>query len=103
LPFSEDGSIVLTLWQQSDGKLRRMCQAASPVFQVGTIDDVQHIEHKLHEMNARFLYDGIVTHAEGMQSGVSILKTPTASASKFSAQRGGRPRCSIARAILRAV
>lgn len=75
--LGEDGNIVLTLWQQSGGKFAKDISGLHHLsFQVGSIEDVQRIEHKLHEMDTRFLYDGIVPHAEGMQSGGIYFEDP---------------------------
>lgn len=69
--------LVLTLWQQSEGRFEKQHPGLHHLsFQVDSIDKVKEFENKLHAMNARFLYEGVVPHAEGMQSGGIFFEDP---------------------------
>jgi catechol 2,3-dioxygenase-like lactoylglutathione lyase family enzyme len=72
-----DGRLVLTLWQQSAGRF----DAARPglhhlSFQADGIDAVRAIERRLREDGVKFLYDGVVPHAEGADSGGIFFEDP---------------------------
>jgi len=75
--LGSDGKIILTLWQQSDGKFSKAVPGLHHLsFQVDSIDDVLRFEDKLHQMNVHFLYNGIVSHVEGAQSGGIYFEDP---------------------------
>jgi lactoylglutathione lyase len=75
--LGHDDNIVLTLWQQSHGSFAKNIPGLHHLsFQVGNIDDVLRIEDHLHHVNAKFLYEGVVPHAEGMQSGGIYFEDP---------------------------
>lgn len=62
--------LVLTLWEQSEGKFSPKQPGLHHLsFQVDSLEEVKQYEQKLQEMGVSFLYDGIVTHAEGASSG----------------------------------
>jgi lactoylglutathione lyase len=68
---------VLTLWQQSAGRFA----ADQPglhhlAFQVGDIAEVRAFEERLRALGVRVLYDGIVPHAEGLDSGGVYFEDP---------------------------
>lgn len=75
--LGEDQQIVLTLWQQSEGKFANNQPGLHHLsFQVATIEAVQQVEQQLRAMNVHLLYEGIVPHAEGMQSGGLYFEDP---------------------------
>jgi lactoylglutathione lyase len=72
-----DGTPVITLWQQSDGRFA----AATPglhhlSFQAPDIDVVRRIEGVLLEIGATFAHDGVVPHREGAASGGIFFEDP---------------------------
>jgi catechol-2,3-dioxygenase len=70
-------TLVLTLWQQSEGQFEKRRPGLHHLsFQVDTIDTVQEFERRLRALNINFIYDGIVPHAEGMQSGGIFFEDP---------------------------
>jgi catechol 2,3-dioxygenase-like lactoylglutathione lyase family enzyme len=75
--LAKDGVLVLTLWQQSEGRF----DAGRPglhhlSFQVEDIDQVRAAERTLRELGATFAYDGVVPHAEGADSGGIFFEDP---------------------------
>jgi lactoylglutathione lyase len=75
--LAKDGVLVLTLWQQAEGRF----DAARPglhhlSFQVDTIDQVRTAERTLRELGATFAYEGIVPHEEGADSGGIYFEDP---------------------------
>lgn len=69
--------LLLTLWEQSKGRFEVDRPGLHHLsFQVDTIEQVQEVEQRLRAMNAHFLHDGIVPHAEGMQSGGVFFEDP---------------------------
>jgi catechol 2,3-dioxygenase-like lactoylglutathione lyase family enzyme len=76
--FLGDGQkLVLTLWQQSEGRFEKGSPGLHHLsFQVGDIEKVKGFENRLHRLNINFIYDGIVPHAEGTQSGGIFFEDP---------------------------
>ena len=71
------GELILTLWQQSDGRFEKHRPGLHHLsFRVDSIEKVQEAERKLRAMNVRFHYEGIVPHAEGLQSGGLFFEDP---------------------------
>lgn len=75
--LSEGDVLVLTLWQQSQGRFG----AGNPglhhlSFMVPTADDVRAAEERARTAGARFLHDGIVPHSEGASSGGIFFEDP---------------------------
>jgi lactoylglutathione lyase len=69
--------IVLTLWEQSRGKFDAKTPGLHHLsFQVGSIDDVRAAEERLKTRGTKFLYDGVVPHAEGRASGGIFFEGP---------------------------
>ena len=82
--LGKEDKLVLTLWQQGEGRFEKRHPGLHHLsFQVGSIEDVKKAEQKLKALNVPLIYDGIVPHVEGAQSGGLYLKTRTASAWKF--------------------
>jgi len=75
--LGQDGRSVLTLWQQSEGRFAtHQVGLHHLAFQVSTIDAVRGFEERLHALGTPFLYDGIVPHAEGADSGGVYFEDP---------------------------
>jgi len=75
--LTRDGTLVLTLWQQSEGRF----DAGRPglhhlSFQVGSVDEVRAYEVRARALGARFFHDGIVSHGEGADSGGVFFADP---------------------------
>ncbi len=76
--FLGDGQkLVLTLWEQSEGRFEKRSPGLHHLsFQVGDIEKVRGFENRLRELNINFIYDRIVPHAEGAQSGGIFFEDP---------------------------
>ena len=75
--LSLDGRLVLTLWQQGSGAFDGAIPGLHHLsFQVPAIDDVREAEARLRKMNVRLIYDRIVPHGEGTQSGGIYFEDP---------------------------
>ncbi len=75
--LGRDQQLVLTLWEQSDGRF----EAGRPglhhlAFQVESIDQVRAAEQRLRELGATFAYDGVVTQYDGAESGGIFFEDP---------------------------
>ncbi len=69
--------LVLTLWQQSEGRFDKGQPGLHHLsFQVASIDEVEAAETRLREQGVKFLHDGIVPHGEGAQSGGVFFEDP---------------------------
>ncbi len=88
--FLGDGTrLVLTLWQQSEGTFRKDSPGLHHLsFEVSTLEEVREVEQRLRDMGAHFLYDGIVPHAEGAQSGGIFFEDPDGIRLEIYAPRG---------------
>jgi catechol 2,3-dioxygenase-like lactoylglutathione lyase family enzyme len=72
-----DGSLLLTLWQQSGGRFPTGLPGLHHLsFQVADIEAVRRAEATLHELGASFAYDGIVRHREGDDSAGVFFEDP---------------------------
>jgi lactoylglutathione lyase len=75
--LGQNGRPVLTLWQQSEGRFATDHIGLHHLaFQVGTIEEVRVFEERLRALGAPFLYDGVVPHAEGADSGGVYFEDP---------------------------
>lgn len=76
--FLGDGqTILLTLWEQSTGLFDSHMPGLHHLsFQLASIDEVRQAEQKLHDLKAKLLYQGIVPHAEGADSGGIFFEDP---------------------------
>lgn len=79
--FLGDGTnIVLTLWEQSEGRFENNRPGLHHLsFMVPSVDRVREAEKKLLLRGATFAYEGIVPHAEGAQSGGIFFEDPDGS------------------------
>jgi lactoylglutathione lyase len=75
--LSESQKLVLTLWQQGEGRFDKQRPGLHHLsFQVATIEDVKKAEHSLRRLQVPLIYDGIVPHAEGTESGGIYFEDP---------------------------
>ncbi|MGW4963272.1 VOC family protein [Nonomuraea sp. NPDC004186] len=75
--LTQDGTLVLTLWQQSAGRF----EAGRPglhhlSFQVADLDAVRRAETMIREIGATLFHDGVVPHREGASSGGVFFADP---------------------------
>lgn len=65
-----NGEIIITLWEQSKNKFSIDTAGLHHLaFQLDTIDELIEFEKKLDSLNVEKIYDKIVSHAEGTESG----------------------------------
>lgn len=76
--FLGDGSrLSITLWEQSRGTFSAQSPGLHHLsFQASTMDDVRDAEARLKARGVQFVYDGVVPHAEGMDSGGIFFEDP---------------------------
>jgi lactoylglutathione lyase len=75
--LGKEDRLVLTLWQQAEGRFGKRHPGLHHLsFQVGSIEQVKEAEQKLKALNAPLIYEGIVPHAEGAQSGGLFFEDP---------------------------
>ncbi|MBI1759607.1 MAG: VOC family protein [Actinobacteria bacterium] len=75
--LGRDDQLVLTLWQQSDGRFPTALPGLHHLsFQVDTLDEVRAVEAALRAVAADLIYDGVVPHAEGAASGGVFFRDP---------------------------
>ncbi|MCI0353536.1 MAG: VOC family protein [Acidobacteria bacterium] len=75
--LGKDANLVLTLWQQSDGRFEKGRPGLHHLsFQAPSIEAVREAERKLRARGSPFHYDGVVPHAEGAQSGGIFFEDP---------------------------
>ncbi|HJR78117.1 MAG TPA: VOC family protein [Nitrospiraceae bacterium] len=75
--LGEGGTVLLTLWQQGEGRFDKHLPGLHHLsFQVPAIEDVHQAEQRLRRLNVPLIYDGIVPHAEGTQSGGIFFEDP---------------------------
>ena len=75
--LGQEDKLVLTLWQQAEGRFEKGHPGLHHLsFQVAAIQEVQKASQKLKEMNVPLIYNGIVPHSEGAQSGGLYFEDP---------------------------
>ncbi|MFD3685708.1 VOC family protein [Nocardiopsis sp. NPDC058631] len=75
--LGHEGTIVLTLWQQSGEAFRKDVAGLHHLsFQVDTVEEVRETEVRLRETAVEFAYDGVVPHGEGAESGGVFFYDP---------------------------
>ncbi|GAA1706946.1 VOC family protein [Nonomuraea bangladeshensis] len=75
--LGRDGSLILTLWQQSGGAFPADRPGLHHLsFQVPDIEAVRRHEAVLRDLGVRFAYDGVVPHGEGASSGGVFFTDP---------------------------
>ncbi|MFZ0661454.1 MAG: VOC family protein [Acidobacteriaceae bacterium] len=76
--FLGDGKdILVTLFQQSSSRFDVHKPGLHHLsFQLASVEEVKQAEKVLQDMKVKFLYDGIVPHAEGADSGGIFFEDP---------------------------
>jgi len=75
--LGQGDKLMLTLWQQANGRFEKSHPGLHHLsFQVAAIQEVHEIAQKLKALSARLIYDRIVPHAEGAQSGGLFFEDP---------------------------
>ncbi|MFG1750653.1 VOC family protein [Streptosporangium sandarakinum] len=72
-----DGALVLTLWQQSEGRFATGLPGLHHLsFQVPDIEAVRRAESVVRGLGATLHHDGVVPHGEGASSGGIFFEDP---------------------------
>lgn len=97
--------ILVTLWQQADAAFRARTAGLHHIsFGVSSLDEVREIERRARVLGAAFLYEGVVPHAEGLDSGGVYFSDPDgirlevftgAGAGEFAAPHADGPSCGL--------
>ncbi|MGW0160774.1 VOC family protein [Mycobacterium sp. NPDC003323] len=75
--LGSEGTLRLTLWQQSDGGFSTRTAGLHHLsFQVDSIEDVRTVEAVLKDLGTTFAHDGVVAHSEGSASGGIFFVDP---------------------------
>lgn len=75
--LSDGGKTVLTLWEQSHGSFDTARPGLHHLsFRAESIEAVRAVEERLRSLNVRLIYNGIVPHSEGAQSGGVFFEDP---------------------------
>ncbi|MFG3442066.1 VOC family protein [Nonomuraea sp. NPDC047897] len=75
--LGREGTLMVTLWQQSDGDFPADRPGLHHLsFQVPDVEAVRRAEEVLRELGATLVYDGIVPHGEGASSGGVFFTDP---------------------------
>jgi lactoylglutathione lyase len=75
--LGRDGDLLVTLWQQSDGRHATDRPGLHHLsFQVPDIEAVRRAEATLRSLGAEVLHGGIVPHGEGVPSGGVFFTDP---------------------------
>lgn len=75
--LARDGRLVLTLWQQSGGRFGTDRPGLHHLsFEVGSVREVEEYEERLRGLGTSFLYEGVVPHGEGADSGGVFFEDP---------------------------
>lgn len=75
--LAQEGQLVLTLWQQSDGRFEKRRPGLHHLaFEVPSIEAVHVAQTRLRELGVQFHHDGVVPHAEGAASGGIFFEDP---------------------------
>jgi lactoylglutathione lyase len=68
--LGNDGELLLTLWEQSDKKFSDSNAGLHHLaFVLEDICQLKEFEEKIEKQNVRKIYEGVVSHSEGAQSG----------------------------------
>ncbi|MFC4112004.1 VOC family protein [Nonomuraea zeae] len=75
--LTQDGTLVLTLWQQSEGRFATALPGLHHLsFQVADLEAVRRAEAVVREIGATLHHDGVVPHGEGATSGGVFFEDP---------------------------
>lgn len=102
--LAQGNDVVLTLWEQSRGTSTTDRPGLHHLsFMVESIEQVRETERRLREMGTRIFHEGIVPHAEGMESGGLYFEgpdrirlevfAPSGAAGERPAPNGAAPTC----------
>ena len=97
--------VVVTLWQQADAAFgARGAGLHHLSFGVASLDEVREVERRARHLGATFLYEGVVPHAEGLDSGGVFFSDPDgirlevfagSGAGAFAAPHADGPSCGL--------
>ena len=89
--LAQRGTLILTLWQQSEGEFARERPGLHHLaFQVGSIDEVRAAERRLRDAGGRILHGGVAAHAEGSESGGLFFEDPDGIRLEITTAEGAR-------------
>jgi catechol 2,3-dioxygenase-like lactoylglutathione lyase family enzyme len=75
--LADRDGLAVTLWEQSSGRFDGSAPGLHHLsFQVDSIEKVREAEQRLKELGVPFLYEGVVPHAEGAESGGIFFQDP---------------------------
>ncbi|MEV5502866.1 VOC family protein [Nonomuraea fuscirosea] len=75
--LTQDGTLTLTLWQQSEGRFATARPGLHHLsFQVTDLEAVRRAEQVLRELGAVVHHGGVVPHGEGTASGGVFFEDP---------------------------
>ncbi|MEV5894131.1 VOC family protein [Nonomuraea fuscirosea] len=75
--LAQDGTLTLTLWQQSEGRFATARPGLHHLsFQVADLEAVRRAEQVLSELGAVVHHGGVVPHGEGAASGGVFFEDP---------------------------
>ena len=68
--LGNDGELLLTLWEQSDKKFSASNAGLHHLaFVLEDMNELKEFEEKIKKQKIKKIYEGVVTHSEGAQSG----------------------------------
>lgn len=75
--LGKDGQVRITLWQQTSEEFNKAISGLHHLaLRVDSIEQVKEVQQKLKELGVKFIYEGIVPHAEGSHSGGIFFEDP---------------------------
>lgn len=75
--LGKDGQVRITLWQQTSEEFNKAISGLHHLaLRVDSIEQVEKVQGKLKELGVKFIYEGIVPHAEGAHSGGVFFEDP---------------------------
>ncbi|MFJ5829892.1 VOC family protein [Streptomyces sp. NPDC093089] len=87
--LGQDGSLVLTLWQQAEGDYAPARAGLHHLaFEAESLDHVRAAEAALTARGATFAHDGLVAHREGAASGGIFFHDPDGTRLEISVPQG---------------
>lgn len=68
--LGNDGKLLLTLWEQSDKKFSDSTAGLHHLaFVLQNTDELKSFEEKIEKQNVKKIYENVVSHSEGAESG----------------------------------
>ncbi len=75
--LGKGANVALTLWEQSKGAFNAHAPGLHHLsFQAQSIDAIREVEARLKKRGVKFLYDSVVPHVEGSESGAIYFEDP---------------------------